>query len=541
MNALLYARMSTKEQADRELSIPAQLEAMRRYIAAHRWQVLEDGEYVDKGESARTADRPQLQAALTRCRKDRRVDVLLVHKLDRLARSVADFAAIKLILKRHRVRLVSVVEGFDENPAGELVENIMASIAEFYSANLSQEVKKGLRQKLEQGEWPGYAPIGYWNRERQVVVDEERAPLITRAFEFYATGRYSYKGLADALTQQGLRTRSGRFPTKSLVETVLQNPFYCGVMRKRTSETGGAEVFEGKHPPLVSRHLFERVQAVIADHNGGADRQRKHVHLFAGALFCGVCGKRWSAEIQKGHVYYYCVGRKLNGEQGCPQRGYVRQEVIDRQVLKALQTMRLPEATERNIRLSLSRKNTTFAQEERSERARLTKLIDDAQARLAALHEKLLSGVVADEVYQQLHPQLINQRALLQEQLDALATSSATFYERLPQMLDLARHTGKVYQRENDDLKKRTVKMVFTNLTIRDGKLSANLKLPWATLAERPKRLKMLSLTEVLRTLFLKQPESFQFDEQLLRVVAQYQSIAQRGVVAMTLPRRFHC
>src|SRR5262249_15961549 len=149
----LYARVSTEKQAEKDLSIPAQLAAMREYAIQHGWIVLE--EFVEPGASGRTADRPLLRELLARCKDGNpKADVVLVHKIDRFARNGSDYANIKTILKQHGVRLASVVENTDDSISGELIENIMASIAQFYSANLGQEARKGMRQKVLGGGWP---------------------------------------------------------------------------------------------------------------------------------------------------------------------------------------------------------------------------------------------------------------------------------------------------------------------------------------------------------------------------------------------------
>jgi len=145
VKAVIYLRVSTKEQAEEGYSIPAQAEACRRFIADRGWELAD--EYVDRGESARTANRPQLQAMLARLTEDPSVDRLVVHKLDRLARNLEDHAAVRAALRKAGVQLHSVTESLEDSASGKLVEGILASIAEFYSANLGQEIRKGLDQR----------------------------------------------------------------------------------------------------------------------------------------------------------------------------------------------------------------------------------------------------------------------------------------------------------------------------------------------------------------------------------------------------------
>ena len=158
MHCVLYARVSTDRQVDRELSLPAQLAAMRAYASHQGWLIVQ--EFVEQGVSGRSTERPALQELLSRCRKTPHIDVVLVHKLDRLTRNVYDHAAMRAFFRRHQVQIASATEQMDESISGVLVENIMAAIAEFYSANLGQETKKGMQMSVERGGWPHRAPRG---------------------------------------------------------------------------------------------------------------------------------------------------------------------------------------------------------------------------------------------------------------------------------------------------------------------------------------------------------------------------------------------
>ena len=197
--AVSYLRVSTREQAERGgtdegFSIPAQREANQRKADELGARIVH--EFVDAGESARSADRDGLKEMLPFIAASR-VQFCIVHKLDRLARNRADDVTIHQALLSAGVTLVSATESIDQTPSGMLVHGIMSSIAEFYSRNLATEVSKGLSQKIALGGTPMRAPIGYLNvrktdengREiRTVEVDPERAPLIRWAFEHYAEG-----------------------------------------------------------------------------------------------------------------------------------------------------------------------------------------------------------------------------------------------------------------------------------------------------------------------------------------------------------------
>ena len=213
MNCLLYARVSTDKQAQKDLSIPAQIEAMREYAKRNGWKII--GTFIDEGESAKTANRPELKRLIKHCKENKQVDLVIVHKIDRLARNLVDYATIKAILKQKGIRLVSVSEPFEDNPVGQLLENIIASISEWYSANLGEEIKKSNQAKLKKGEWPHQAPLGYksvkgeGNRVKHVP-DEKMATLVRQAYELFSTGNHSLKTLSEEMAERGLKTRYDR-------------------------------------------------------------------------------------------------------------------------------------------------------------------------------------------------------------------------------------------------------------------------------------------------------------------------------------------
>src|SRR5665648_676594 len=180
MKCIIYLRVSTKEQAQRlgtkeGYSIPGQREACLKYIKEKGWEVID--EYVDRGESAKSSRRPQLQEMLSRIRKEKDVEAIVIHKIDRLARNMEDHITIKAVLKRAGASLVSVVENIEDSASGHLIEGIHALMAEFYSENLGMEVRKGMEQKVKQGGWPFRAPMGYKNV--RVGGDARRGMAIT--------------------------------------------------------------------------------------------------------------------------------------------------------------------------------------------------------------------------------------------------------------------------------------------------------------------------------------------------------------------------
>jgi site-specific DNA recombinase len=330
--AVIYLRVSSKEQAEKGgeaegFSIPAQREGCKRKAASLQAAVIE--EFVERGESAKTADRPELQRML-RFVKDNRVKYVIVHKVDRLARNRADDVVINLALQQAGAELVSVSENIDQTPSGLLLHGIMSSIAEFYSRNLATEVIKGSVQKAKNGGTPGKAPVGYLNvrhmvngvESRTVEIDPVRGPLMAWAFEAYATGEWTIRRLLAELTRRGLTTAPGpRSPARPLrvshLHTLLRHPYYVGIVRYQ------GVLYPGKHEALVDKETWQRVQEHLSAKHLTGERHREHPHYLKGSIFCGQCGSRLIVTHAKGrggtYPYFICIGRQEK-RTDCQQR-----------------------------------------------------------------------------------------------------------------------------------------------------------------------------------------------------------------------------
>ena len=339
--AVSYLRVSTKEQAEKGgqaegFSIPAQREANQRKADQLGATIIE--EFVDAGESARKADRPELMRMIQYVAKHK-TNYCIVHKVDRLARNRADDVTIHLALKDAGVTLVSATENIDETPSGMLLHGIMSSIAEFYSRNLATEVVKGLSQKAAQGGTVTKAPIGYRNvgvrdefgREvRTVEIDEERAPLVRWAFQVFASGDWTTSQLHQELVARGLTTAaSPRRPSrpigKSSVHRMLTNPYYKGSVRYQ------GVTYAGVHEAIVPNEVWDQVQTVLGTHRSAADATQVHEHYLKGTVFCGQCGSRLlvcNAKSSQGTIYPYFVCASRHGGRGdCARQAMLIEQV----------------------------------------------------------------------------------------------------------------------------------------------------------------------------------------------------------------------
>lgn len=300
MPIILYARVSTERQAERELSIPAQINLMQRYASEHGLVVVDTFHDIASGTSL--TGRPGLMTALQRVKRDRSITGLLVHKLDRLSRNTFNYFIVKGKLKSSGARLLSVVEPIEETPSGAFLEQIMAAQAEFYSANLSLEVKKGLHEKLRRGEWNGRPPLGYLRVHGKVVQDPARARFVIAAFEKWSDGTHSLRALAKELYESGLVSCTGKpFRDKDLWK-MLRQPFYFGQM------VVAGQRYSGIHKPLISKSLFEKANEVTAKRHRATGVKRRHFFLLARKVRCPKCATTLTSDYHSkpsGKIFRY--------------------------------------------------------------------------------------------------------------------------------------------------------------------------------------------------------------------------------------------
>jgi site-specific DNA recombinase len=472
VKAVIYLRVSTKEQAEEGYSIPAQAEACRRFIAGHAWELAD--EYVDRGESARTGDRPQLQAMLARLAEDPTIEALVVHKLDRLARNLEDHAAVRAALRKAGVQLHSVTESLEDSASGKLVEGILASIAEFYSANLGQEIRKGMDQKAAQGGWPVRAPFGYRNvrrdgpgrRGESVLEPDQQAPIVVWAFERYATGSLSIAALTEALAEKGLRNRLGNPPGISAVHRMLRSPVYAGVVRWKGVE------HEGIHQPLIAGELFDRVQRVLEAHSTGGERSWKHDHYLKGTLVCAECGSRLYYALAKGRFgYFRCIGRNT-ARTRCSQGRYVPAAELEREVEALYEGVRVPAALRRRLERVL---RVEVAERERH-RAEVAAFLSRRLHQLATEREKLLRAYYADAIDVAI---LKREQARINAEVADAESQFATNGEKLAQAkqiielaLDLAKDCAASYRKARPEVRKMWNRAFFDTIRVRDGAIA---------------------------------------------------------------------
>ena len=326
--AVIYARYSSSSQ--REESIDGQLRECRRYAKQNGFVVVK--EYTDAAISGRSDDRPAFQRMIREAESGS-FSAVIVWKLDRFARNRHDAAVYRYQLKRSGVKIFSVMEAISDGPEGIILEGLMESLAEYYSANLSENIKRGTYDSALKRQTLGRCPLGYMKGpDGRYAIDPKTAPIVERVFREFAEGRTVHQ-IQLGLNADGLLSSHGRRFSDNSFHLMLRNKKYIGIYEYKDI------LDETAIPPIIDRDLFDRVQRRL---DGLAPRKRNHKpetvpipYLLSTKLFCGHCGRPMtgeSARSKTGRIfrYYSCTGSKGRFRNGCKKKRVPKEWIEDR-------------------------------------------------------------------------------------------------------------------------------------------------------------------------------------------------------------------
>ncbi len=380
--AVLYARVSSREQQQEGYSIDAQLKLLRTFAANNGFGIVH--EFIDI-ESAKSTGRKEFGKMIEFLERSKTCRTILVEKTDRLSRNFEDEVLLnQLDLEIHFVKTGSVLSK-DARAQTKFMHGIELVSSKYYSDNLREEVIKGMLEKAEQGTYPGRAPFGYRNNRatRTIEIHPEKSAIAERVFELYASGRYSLLALSKEL-----RHVTGTCISKTNLHKMLTNPFYIG----RFEWSG--KTYEGTHPALISPELYTRTQAVLYGHN--KPKYSKHDIAFRGMLRCAHDNCAVTAELKKNkYVYYRCTGQR--GPCALPR--FTEQEIAER-LGQVLRDVSIPEEVAQCISASLQRVHVQIRNQSEQERARLERELGALHARMDAAYTDKLDGKITEEFWQ---------------------------------------------------------------------------------------------------------------------------------------------
>ena len=460
--AIIYCRVSSKEQEETGYSLDAQEKLLVDYAKAKGFTV----EKIYRiSESASSDKQRKIFSEMMGFLKRRGNNSLLCEKTDRLTRTRRDAVIIDDWVKENTDRCVHFVkENFilDKNSRAneKFIWGIKVEVAQYYTNNLSEEVKKGQKEKIAQGYLPTTPPLGYVTKgekgKKIHVPDTLTAPLIRKMFELYSTGNYSLSRLELEMFNAGLRKRSGKRLLANRIHVLLSDPFYSGKLRWNDV------VYDAVHEPIVSKELFALVGLKLKRTFKNPYR-RKHNPIFKGKLSCKSCGGMVTWEIQKGYWYGHCHNHKVS--RLCAKKVYIRQEKVEEQILAYLPQI-APKSKEMLTWIEEVIKSD-FEEDTKArevEVSRLNALLAKVRQRKDKYYEALVDQTVPEDFCNRKIQECLEEEESLKTALDNAVEQSDVYKELRIAIHRLAFYAAEIYQKASVDDKRLLLSQIFTNL-----------------------------------------------------------------------------
>jgi len=483
--AVIYARVSSKEQEAEGYSIPAQIKLLKEHAEKNNISII--GEFIDV-ETAKKAGRTQFNNMLKFIADNIAVKNILVEKTDRLLRNIPDYATIDRLIEYSDVKVHLVKENGilsrDSRSNEKFMFGIKALMSKNHIDNLAEETKKGMLEKAEQGTYPSVAPYGYINGEengrRVIKTDPDAARFVKIAFELYAYEVDSLEKLRKKLIDEGMIYRGGKNFHKSTLERLLKNEFYVGAFYWK-----GKKYEKASHEPVVSKELFHQVQDKLMKPT--KNRSLKGLFSYTNLIKCGACGCYLSAQIQKGHIYYHCSQSK-----GICKHPYIRQEIIDAEFEKLFESIHI---TEEQKNLVLQGLRESFQDKIEFHNETITQIetqIKKLQNRIDQAYLDKLDKKISEEFWKQYTASWLAEKEALAMKLLTTQKADTCYIENANLILELARQASGLFKAENAEEKRKLINLVTSNCTYKDGKLDLELTKPFDMIMETSKSGKWL-------------------------------------------------
>ena len=468
--AVLYTRVSSREQEQEGFSLDAQAKILHEYAAHNGLHIACAFEDV---ETAKVSGRKQFGEMVSFFKRNRSCRVLLVEKTDRLYRNYRDaFTLEDLDIEIHFVKESQVLSK-DAKSQVKFMHDIRLAVARNYSENLREESKKGMQEKAAQGTYPGRAPFGYLNNKgtRTIEIHPDKAHIARYVFETYARGQHSLLSLS-----KDVRHKWGTHISKTNLHKMLTNPFYIGRFKWSGS------IYQGMHPPLITQELWAQVQDVLCGHN--RPKYSKRDIAFRGLLTCAHDRCMVTGEVKKNkYVYYRCSG----GRGPCELPRF-KEQVIAARMGDMLRDVSIPHEVARAIEDSLKSESVSSGAQVARERARLARELDALQRKMDAAYADRLDGKITEQFWQRKQQDWEMEETRIQGQIVGLSeTKPEDRLLNVRRILELSQNAYSLYLTQNPHEQAQLLKKVLLNCEIDAVSLSPTYRKPFDLIAKRVK------------------------------------------------------
>lgn len=504
-SCVLYARKSSESEDRQVLSIDSQIQELRA-AAARRGLVISS--VFTESRSAKAPGRPVFSSLMEQIAREKPVGILC-WKLDRLARNPIDGGALIWAMDQGTIReIVTPGRTFENRGDDKLWMQLEFGMAKKYVDDLSENVKRGNRTKLEQGWLPGLPALGYLNDPgtRTIIRDPERFDTVRHIWDLALERTPLSRILTTVNDTCGFRTRKsrrqgGRPLALSTLYKLLTNPFYYGLIVRN----GGS--FPGAHPAMITRDEYDRVQEFLGRPNRAG--HVRHYFPLAGLIRCGECGLSVTAEVKVNrfgsrYTYYHCTKRR--GASRCAQRT-IRAEALEAQVLDVLKTITVPESVLSWAARHIEELHTLEKGDQAKRVASAELALRDCETRLSRLTDLRIRDLLADEEYGVKRQELVEEKLRLIRCRDAGVSQDSSWFEPAKQYLSFRVHAANRFQVGTDEDKAAIVRALGSNLTLRDRKLTIHAEKPFLWVEGVPSLPTWQALVERVRTFFTEHPD----------------------------------
>lgn len=468
-----YVRVSSERQEQEGFSIPAQKKLIEEYARRHQIELVN---IFEETQSAKAAGRTEFNELANKL-LDGDVKTVLVEKTDRLYRNMKDYTALDfehLNLEIHFVK-ENIVLSKNSKSNEKFVHGIKVLMAKNYSDNLSEEVKKGSKEKAEQGWYPSPAPLGYLNQDKVIKVDPKTGHMVSKTFELASTGQYSLSRLSTAAFEIGLKSkRANKKLSKSAMQRLIQNCFYYGSF----IYGGGVQYNNAKHKPLVSYELYRK-----ANEQMGLKLKPKDKSLFfafGNLMLCHHCGCAITAEQKikksgKRYVYYHCTDAKNT----CENPFYLNETKVEKIISEALDKIKLSTEIIDWTKTAIEKTYDEERDYRLKEIGRLQARYNQIESFQDKMYEDKLEDRISETLWRDKHNRYQSEQTKILDQLKHLEVASDAFKEDSLRLLELANKASKLFKLGTPEEKRKIAGMILSNPVFKDGSIEYNYGKPF--------------------------------------------------------------
>ena len=468
------------------LSIEAQMTELREYAARENISIVD--ELVEK-QSAKIPGRPVFNDMISRIERGDASGIICWHP-DRLARNSVDGGKLIYLVDTEKIKALKFPTfWFEPSPQGKFMLQIAFGQSKYYVDSLAENTKRGLRQKVRNGVFPSFAPMGYLNdvRTKSIIVDQKKSLILKDAFQLYARNESRLEDIAHFLASKGIIARGGKPLHKDRVKDFLINPFYIGFFRY------GGEIHAGTHEPLITKKLYNRVQEVLVE-RGKPMKKTITPHAFAGLLRCGICGMMITTEVRKKYfptvnhhaiyTYYRCTKKSTTMECNDP---YIREEALDEQLSKLLITVSLPSDWAEDMKERMKKDSMESAHSVGTIVAGKQQEISTITTKLQRLLDSYLDQDIEKDIYRKKKQDFMVKKSTLEESILTLQQSQNAWLEPMKTWISDASDAASVARGNDLEKKREYLKKAFgSNLRLTHQTARGSALDPWAALSRRP-------------------------------------------------------